>query len=342
MWTLGVPDVYLAELPVPPLFACESAANGRCTIALKRVYGAVAFTVRIRVQFVIRNLELWSDVADFDTVSFLRLQDYDRSIRKVKSDHEVADTALARIDQDVSDFLDFSSTLDVATSILRPYLLLLSLAQGCWITWRVRAVFKGQQETPAAIEQARLPFTRPHPSDLIWLPHQEDFLRKTYPMISRKDFLERTGFAIGLSWYLRALEQDFEETDFLLSYIALESLAWAHVKHLFSTVPSRLREFEKSPRAKIKRFLTDKHCPTSSFFPDPDEDLHALRNHIAHRGMAFERRRPGPFGKQILQIRALLDWLFLTLLEYQGPYRDISHRGAHRDFPFDVGKLQGA
>src|SRR5207249_6679169 len=164
----------------------------------------------------------------------------------------------------------------------------------------------------------------------------EQYARHCVPMISTPEFLDKTLFSIALSWFIQANEQEFEEANFLFLYTALEALSWGFVRQAYGADLARLENFAGSPRAKIEHFLAEKRAPVQAFFPDQRE-LFELRNHIVHRGMAYERSRGAiPFGKEILSLQAMLGWCFLTLLDYRGPYRDIRHRGNHRVFPEDV------
>ncbi len=289
--------------------------------------------VRVEAQFRVGNLALWPDSLQFNEVSFHKPRNYEELIRAVEQEHKDTDTATAIVALDLDPIPDPNTLLEEAKKRLQPYLSLLSLAQGSWVRWSSVSAFEEGKEVSIAFETLSLPYTRPHPSELIRLNDQEAFIRQTHRVISQPDFSDRTRFHIALMWYLQASEQDWEETNFLLLYIALEALAWAHIELVFAANAKKLRYFGRAPKAKIEEFFKSMKAPVGTFFPDPDQDLHELRNHIAHRGMAFQRSTPGPFGKQILALQGLLDSLFLSMLQYQGPYRDITHRGQDRDFP---------
>src|SRR5439155_2524383 len=198
------------------------------------------------------------------------------------------------------------------------YLLLFSLAQGVWVDWTARYLVA--DGSAHFVDGRSAPFTRPHPYDLIWPPYQEQYIKQCAPLVSSSGFLDKTLFAIALSWFIQANEQVFVETGFLFRYTALEALSWGFVKHNYSGDPTRMATF-KNPESKVRHFLNEIRLPLKNFFPDDDE-LFELRNQIVHRGMT-ERTNGGPFGPQILALTGLLDCCFLTLLEYHGEYRDI-------------------
>ncbi len=286
-----------------------------------------------KVLFAVWNLELWQDSIQLDEVSFHRVEAYDQAIQRVQKGHEAVHTAVADVSWEGDSLPTPEEGLESASLRLRPYLLLLTLAQGVWVDWRARKALS-EDGTIIAGDSRSAPFTRPHPSDLIWLPSQEQFLRQCHERVS-STFLNRTLFAVALSWAIQANEQDFEEADFLFRYTALEALGWAFVRETYAGDEERLATFESSPRGKIKHFLTQNRAPVRAFFPNGDEQLFELRDHIAHRGMAFERAQGVPFGREIIALNGLLDWCFLTLLGYRGPFRDIRHRGYHGTFPDD-------
>ena len=208
-----------------------------------------------KVLFAVWNLELWQDNIQLDGVSLHRVKEYDQAIRRVQRGNEAAQTAVAEVSWEGDSPPSPEGVLEAASLRLRPYLLLLTLAQGVWVDWRVRNAFN-EDGTMIAGDARSAPFTRPHPSDLIWLPSQEQYLRQCHERAT-STFLNKTLFAVALSWAIQANEQDFEEADFLFRHTALEALGWAFVRETYAGDKERLATFESSPRGKIKHFLVE-------------------------------------------------------------------------------------
>jgi len=284
------------------------------------------------VLFPLWNLEIWGGPR-LDGVNLRRLDNYEEALQKVKKGQEAV-TAIAEITLETSNLQKQHAVIEEATLRLRPYLLLFTLAQGVWIDWTARYKVRADGRV-VFIDGHSAPPTRPHPSDLIWAPYQEEYVKQCAPLVSSSGFLEKTLFAIALSWRTQANEQVFVETEVLFRYTPLEALSWGFVKHTYSGDPVKMASFTKSPEDKVRHFLNEIGLPLKEFFPHADE-LFELRNHIVHRGMTYERSKRGPFAGEILALRGLLDCCFLTVLGYRGEYRDIRRRGEHRKFPEEI------
>jgi len=161
---------------------------------------------QLTARFGLWNLELSRDSVEFDGLSFHKLQGYEDAIRKVQRDHESALTSVAQVELEPDQPRDPQDALRQAKIRIRPYLLLFTLAQGVWVEWNSGNVFNREGKI-AGVESRSIPSIRPYPSELIWLPNQEQYARHCVPMISTPEFLDKTLFSIALSWFIQAYEQ---------------------------------------------------------------------------------------------------------------------------------------
>src|SRR2546422_8265867 len=98
------------------------------------------------VRFPLWNLELWGE-AQLDGINLRRLDNYEEAHRKVKEGREAAVTAIADVTLETDNLPNENAAVGEATSRLRPYLLLFTLAQGVWVDWTSR--YKVQEDETA-------------------------------------------------------------------------------------------------------------------------------------------------------------------------------------------------
>jgi len=141
------------------------------------------------------------------------------------------------------------------------------------------------------------------------------FLRCTWPTL--RSMPDKQQFKVILEYYLCAKELGIVQDDLLNGCLVLEMVA---------NLSECLRQLSYSK--KVERILAQYKVEFDDLFRSAAE-LRELRGDIMHNGRGKEERRLSAYQAS-RNLLALLDRLFLAMLQYDGELRDWSREGRMR------------